>query len=290
VPFGWGNSSFGNSAIQRAVVGSVMDAVAENVGFSPSQASQLQQWFPNIVSTLRSYFAISHEYVSRKLLFLMFPFVTLVRHQSSWNGSSDSAGSGGGIFSSSDSTDKHKLNNIYCPDLYIPLMAFVTYILTCGLTRGTLDNFHPEVLSSTATYALVLVALEVLATKAGFYLSNYQGKGVKVLDIIAISGYKFVSLVVIVACGLLTGGTETLYWASFAYSAICASIATRLSLKFAVSERTTTASSQWNGSARNPTSLYLAWIVACAQMPMCWLLTPSWESKVRQSGGGGTIG
>lgn len=49
-------------------------------------------------------------------------------------------GTGGGL--------KYQLPMIdeNAPDLYIPLMAFITYVLVTGYAKGTSSSFTPEVL------------------------------------------------------------------------------------------------------------------------------------------------
>ena len=47
-------------------------------------------------------------------------------------------------------------------DLYIPSMAFVTYILVVGYMLGLQDRFSPEILATTASGALTALFLEIL--------------------------------------------------------------------------------------------------------------------------------
>ena len=47
-------------------------------------------------------------------------------------------------------------------DLYIPSMAFVTYILVVGYVLGLQDRFSPEILATTASSALTALLLEIL--------------------------------------------------------------------------------------------------------------------------------
>jgi protein transport protein YIF1 len=80
--------------------------------------------------------------------------------------------------------------DVNAPDMYIPLMSFVTYILFVGLTLGTQNKFSPEILGMQASSALcwfilelfiIFVSLQVLAIKSA--LSTF--------DIIAFCGYKY---------------------------------------------------------------------------------------------------
>ena len=47
-------------------------------------------------------------------------------------------------------------------DLYIPSMAFVTYILVVGYMLGLQNRFSPEILATTASSALTALFLEIL--------------------------------------------------------------------------------------------------------------------------------
>lgn len=46
----------------------------------------------------------------------------------------------------SGSKHARPINDENAPDLYIPVMAFVTYILLTGYVKGTKNTFTPEVL------------------------------------------------------------------------------------------------------------------------------------------------
>ena len=52
-------------------------------------------------------------------------------------------------------------------DLYIPSMAFVTYILVVGYVLGLQDRFSPEILATTASSALTALLLEILVHITG---------------------------------------------------------------------------------------------------------------------------
>ena len=88
------------------------------------------------------------------------------------------------------------------PDLYIPAMAFVTYVLLAGLIYGLDGKFHPEILGVTASWAFFLTIFECAIMKLGCYLSNI-GPEVPLLDIFAYIGYQYVGLVGTLFLGLL---------------------------------------------------------------------------------------
>lgn len=73
-------------------------------------------------------------------------------------------------------------------------MALVTYILIAALQTGLQERFHPQILGTSATRALLVVLLDFLFVQCGCYLLNVQGTG-QVVDLIAYGGYKFVGCV-----------------------------------------------------------------------------------------------
>ena len=55
-------------------------------------------------------------------------------------------------------------DDVNAHDMYIPTMAFITYILLAGLSLGTEGQFKPEVLGEIMSAAIGWVVLEVLLT------------------------------------------------------------------------------------------------------------------------------
>ena len=105
--------------------------------------------------------------------------------------------------------------------MYIPVMAFVTYILLSTLLAGLRGAFHPEVMGLTATAAFAIVAVEILGLKFGTYILSISNDS-QLLDLIAYSGYKFVGVIVtLVIAEILNGGKGTggwVGWTVFTYT------------------------------------------------------------------------
>ncbi|KAG1885071.1 hypothetical protein F4604DRAFT_149894 [Suillus subluteus] len=95
-------------------------------------------------------------------------------------------------------------------------MALVTYILVAALQTGLEERFHPQILSASATRALLVVLLDFLLVQCGCYLLNIQGTG-QVIDLIAYGGYKFVGVILTHFMGLLDLGSAT-YALVFVYA------------------------------------------------------------------------
>lgn len=144
------------------------------------------------IHTLKYYFNVNTQYVMGKLRLLLFP----VRHPS-WKRRKiqDQAGV------------EHHLSpreDINAPDLYIPLMAFVTWVLVCAFAMGMAKRFSPEVLGVIATKGFVVMLAEVVFMKLGFYLLS-NSFAIPILDIVAYCGYAFVGIVASIFAGVFAG-------------------------------------------------------------------------------------
>ncbi|CAK0910481.1 unnamed protein product, partial [Prorocentrum cordatum] len=157
------------------------------------------------------------------------------------------------------------------PDLYIPVMSFTTYILVYGVQRGIMSDFKPEVLSSSFSFALTLLVLEVALAKGGFYLA---GCGISILDITGNCSCKYVHTVLMVLIRILIGDSNV-YYIFFCYLAACAGFAT---FRFMMRQDPNGTQAQYG---MQPSNLHkhFAIGIAVAQLPLCWLLTPSAASK-----------
>ena len=80
--------------------------------------------------------------------------------------------------------------DVNAPDMYIPLMAFVTYLLVVGVALGVQKKFTPEVLGMQATSALAWFVFEVLMIFITLQILGLK-TALKTFDIIAFGGYKY---------------------------------------------------------------------------------------------------
>lgn len=156
------------------------------------------------VTMLKQHFNVSNSYVMRKLQLVIFPW----RHKP-WTRKVRRTEAG-------HTEWQPPRDDINSPDLYIPLMALVTYILVAALQNGLQERFHPEILGASATRALLVVLLDFLFVQCGCYLLNVQGTG-QVIDLIAYGGYKFVGVILTLFAGLLNLG-PTIYAIVFLYA------------------------------------------------------------------------
>jgi hypothetical protein len=91
------------------------------------------------------------------------------------------------------------------PDLYLPTMSLVTYVLLCALLYGASGKFSPEVLPDVMTKCSLTQLAEVMAIRFGFYLMNAPVNNI--LDFFSYTGYKYLGLSVtlFLSCIVRTG-------------------------------------------------------------------------------------
>ncbi|XP_073651913.1 protein YIF1B isoform X1 [Tursiops truncatus] len=146
---------------------------------------QIDRFIP--VTKLKYYFAVDTMYVGKKLGLLFFPYL----HQD-WE------------VQYQQDTPVAPRFDVNAPDLYIPAMAFITYVLVAGLALGTQDRFSPDLLGLQASSALAWLTLEVLAILLSLYLVTVN-TDLTTIDLVAFLGYKYVGMIGGVLMGLLFG-------------------------------------------------------------------------------------
>lgn len=151
------------------------------------------------------YFMVNHRYVRKKLLLLLKPWGNPTwRRQRAVNPTAYSRGE------DAYSAPKDDTN---APDLYIPLMAFATYVLLAGIILGGQGRFQPGTLAQYLSKGAGVLTLEAVVIKLGLYLIN--AKPTPWLDVIAYRGYKFVGVAITMASTLLH---SKLYWPLLLYT------------------------------------------------------------------------
>jgi hypothetical protein len=164
------------------------------------------------VSALKHYFNVSNAYVLRKLLLVLFPW----RHKP-WSRqiSHNEPGSG------SSASFLPPRDDINSPDIYIPVMAFTTYVLLSTMIAGLNGKFKPELLGITFSNASVIIILELVLLWLGRYFLNINSES-QIYDLVAYSGYKFVGVIVTIAIAAISnGGKGTggwVGWTVFGYT------------------------------------------------------------------------
>lgn len=155
----------------------------------------------------------------RKLLIVLFPW----RHRpwSRQQQHQEHHGGQAGASSTIASTYLPPREDVNSPDMYIPVMAFTTYVLLSTLIAGLNGKFEPQLLGITFSNASVIIVLELILLWLGRYFLNISSES-QVYDLIAYSGYKFVGVIVTITIAAVfnrgegTGGWVG--WTVFGYT------------------------------------------------------------------------
>ncbi|XP_054259622.1 protein YIF1B isoform X1 [Macrosteles quadrilineatus] len=207
------------------------------------------------VSTLKYYFAVDTNYVMRKLKLLFFPFT-----HNDWSVKYEQ---------NEPVQPRYEVN---APDLYIPTMAYVTYVLVAGLALGTQNRFAPEVLGVLASSALAWSVVEILVALVTLYITNIQTK-LKTFDLIAYAGYKYVGIITAVLLSIVLNKTG--YYIGLIYCGFSLAIFMMRSLKWQVLAEVTSTQeySGYGGGGGNKRRLYFLLFTAGLQPLLMWWLS-----------------
>ena len=246
----WGGSAQAAAFNAALALGSTQIPSAEATG----------AWFSRLAG-LRGHFNVSHSYVVAKLMQLIWPLYG--RKKNAYSNIEDDTSSVAGQLRSSSDINKQ-------PDLYIPIMAYLTYILLYGISKGALsNNFHPSMLYDAGAFAFVIILLEVLVLKGSSYMLGQSG-GVSLWDQVALVSYKFVHLCIAVSARILLGRESQFYWGILGYCGMAASIAL-----FYGNNASTGKNAFGNQIDLSVSMNYVVIGLAILQLPICWLLQPS---------------
>ncbi|GJP42915.1 hypothetical protein CLOM_g2443 [Closterium sp. NIES-68] len=126
------------------------------------------------------YFHVNDAYVRNKLKIIVFPFL----HKGHWTRVAEQVA--GGL------TYKPPCSDINAPDLYIPAMAFASYVVLAGLSAGLLGRFAPAFVNARVGKGLIGWFLEVLLLRTILY--SLASGDAPLLDLVAYAGYMFVGI------------------------------------------------------------------------------------------------
>ncbi|KAG8367616.1 hypothetical protein BUALT_Bualt16G0090800 [Buddleja alternifolia] len=214
-----------------------------------SGSEYVQTSISRYISNPRYYFEVNDDYVKNKLKVVLLPFL----HKGHWIRAVEG---GGGKLSY-----KPPIHDINAPDLYIPMMAFGTYVVLAGFFLGINGKFSPESLGIQFTTGLLCWLLQVLLLEAT--LHSFGGGDIPLLDMVSYAGYTFVGAAVIVAVrafGDYLFSVVTL-WESFCMGVLLVKTMKRI----LISE---VQSFEKNSTRRN----YILLLMAAAQIPLLFWL------------------
>ncbi|KAJ1356912.1 hypothetical protein KIN20_014883 [Parelaphostrongylus tenuis] len=150
---------------------------------------------------LKYYFAVDNSYVGKKLGILLFPFL----HRD-WSLK----------FSPTEDPVPAK-DDVNAPDLYIPLMAFITYIIVSGFVLGTQGRFSPEILGILTSNAFIWVIIENIVIFVSKYVMNIS-QSLSVWHSLAYSTYKFFGMIICLLMFMIGG--KTFYYCTLVYTTL----------------------------------------------------------------------
>lgn len=188
------------------------------------------------------------------------------------------------------------------PDLYVPFMSLITYVLLCAVVYGNAGKFNPEVIPDVTTKCFVTQVLEVLLVRMGFYFvisaqqAQYQYQNVNQqqqqqqqqakplisavawLDLLSYSGYKYLGLSVNMFLGLLAKHFNLgarVYYISFLWTASATSYFMYRTMKSAVLETTAAATNSYATTLGKGTTNQeiLVLVFAGAQFATMWFVS-----------------
>ncbi|EPS61655.1 hypothetical protein M569_13140 [Genlisea aurea] len=189
-PFGDALHAAGGSGFIRSGLG----AYGEKILGSSSE--YVQSNITRYLSDPQYYFQVNDQYVRNKLKVVLFPFL----HRGHWMRISEPVG---GRLSY-----KPPIYDINAPDLYIPFMAFATYVVLAGISLGFHGKFRAEALNLVFVKGILGWAFQVALLKMTLFSLGSGAAGgdaAAFLDMVAYGGYTFAGLSVAVMGKLFWG-------------------------------------------------------------------------------------
>lgn len=217
------------------------------------------------LTKLKYYFAVDNRYVLQKIKLLFFPFL-----HTDWSLKYD------------QDNPVQPRYDINAPDLYIPLMAYITYVVLAGLVLGMQDRFTPEQLGIQASSALAYSIFELVVYSITLYVTNIPTT-LKSFDLLALAGYKFAIIVAVLVSSILL--QKSGYWLALLYGSVSLGFFLLRTLKAKVlSEPVKTAATydpynqhsqqaQFSHQVARKRKLYFLFMVAGAQPLLSFWLT-----------------
>ncbi|VAH24109.1 unnamed protein product [Triticum turgidum subsp. durum] len=217
--------------------------------FLGSSSEFMQSNISRYFSNPQYYFHVNDQYVRNKLKVILFPFL----HRGHWTRISEPVG---GRLSY-----KPPMYDINAPDLYIPFMAFGTFIILAGFTLGFMGKFTPEAINLQFTRGLIGWGLQIVFLKGLLY--SMGGGEVPLLDLVAYSGYLFAGLSLAIVARLLWAYS---YYVMMPWMSLCMGI-------FLVRTMKRVIFTEMRGSERHSTRQhYFLLFMAIVQFPLFFWL------------------
>eukprot|EP00891_Asterochloris_glomerata_P003014 jgi/Astpho2/3014/e_gw1.00051.94.1_t len=203
-------------------------------------------------SSMHYLFNVNGEYVRSKLMVLMTPWLKR------WSYARQREQIAGGHPFLPPRQDAN------APDLYIPVMAFGTYLVLCSLAMAASKRWSPDSMYGLVSSGLTAWAVHALLIKTIYYLQHVSA-AVPFLEVVAYAGYPFLYACLNVVVANLLGGWA--YWAMLVVlSLLSATFQLRVSKRVLYHEART-----FNVQ---PTAQSYVMLALCTfQFPYLWWLT-----------------
>ena len=257
-----GFQSLASAGIAAAATSGVLGAVTGNAGLGGGAAGiganmmgqigkqytdQFMKQLPPGVMSLayyKYYFRVDNEYVLKKLGRLLLP--CLKRSVQDWRRkkvdeqSQDPLAPNPKVNSPAFAAYLYQpaVYDLNAPDFYLPLMFVLTYIVIMGFMVGTKSaaeaegenansggqqtTFSPQILVATGSGAFVMMLIEVVLMKIGFYLIGSVATPPYWLDVVCYAGYKILFVVINLVINLIFPNLILYYLVSFGTGGIAA--------------------------------------------------------------------
>jgi len=175
-----------------------------NLGFEASKSAYMKSGIQSYFSfdMFKYYFDVNNSYVVRKIKLILAPYLEI----SEWKRMQNEYDQSQSMMPASQ--------DIQAPDLYIPMISLITYVLIVGFILGTDNRFDPEILGIKTTKCVVLWLLEVGIIKIGFFMLHITNA--PFFEVLSYSGYKFIGLVLNEVIAVMFG--QLFYYVSLLYT------------------------------------------------------------------------
>ncbi|CAO2842699.1 unnamed protein product [Amaranthus hypochondriacus] len=180
LPFPPQASSFGDAftGVGSGLISGGLSAYGERIFGSSSQyvQSNISRYFADP----QYYFQVNSDYVRNKLKIVLLPIL----HRGHWTRVTEPMA--GKI------SYRPPIFDINAPDLYIPMMAFLSYVVLAGFFLGLDGKFNPETVNWVLMKGLTGWFFQVLLLKVS--VMSLSNGDTPLLDIVAYSGYAFTGI------------------------------------------------------------------------------------------------
>jgi hypothetical protein len=211
----WGDAqqmmgALGVGGVNAQIANAAKDAAMANA--QEYSEKIVKNVFPGYLEMMRDYFAVNNSYVRAKLQVLLLPFAhKTFRRRTKGVGTGYHHGVADGMAPEQQNgaqTVEYELplTDVNAPDLYLPTMAFMTYVIVCAFVKGTAGQFSPDVLGEIVSSCFFAIVLEVGVVRLFLYLfKELLPCRIPTLDLVAYTTYKNVGLVLNMLVGIFLG-------------------------------------------------------------------------------------